>query len=116
MSKNFRPEDFLGCNLIDKTYLDEEGFLLSSAVNNGRELRKNFGRYMLDYSYTKKRGNLTFYLYFRGDPIGSIFYCQNYRPNFMMPRANVFSATREGFLEMMMPLDKDLAFWLLWNI
>lgn len=113
MSNRHKPEDFLGCNLTDKIYLDEDGFLLSSAVNNGRELRKNFGRYMLDYSYSKKRDVLAFYLYFRGDPIGAAFYYQKHKPHFQTPQTIM---TREGFLEMMMPLDKDLAFWLLWNI
>lgn len=113
MSKGLKPEDFLGCNLTDKIYLDEDGFLLSSAVNNGRELRKNFGRYMLDYSYSKKRDVLAFYLYFRGNPIGAVFYYQKHKPHFQTPQTIM---TREGFLEMMMPLNKDLAFWLLWNI
>ena len=117
MSKKLRPEDFLDCNLIDKTYLDDEGYLLSSAVNNGRELRKSFGRYMLDYSYSKNRRVMSFSIYNEiGDSLAVAEYYTAWRPSFRLLKINHGLLTRESFLEFVMPLDKDLAFWLLWNI
>jgi hypothetical protein len=116
MPKNLTPEDFVDCRLTDKQFLDDEGFLLSSYdVNNGR-LFKSFGDYTLGYEYSKRHRTIGLTVYDgRGTPLGIAEYCPAWKPSFRLLRGRQ-ALTRSGFLEAMMPLDKDLAFWLLWNL
>lgn len=113
---NFEPQDFVRCNLGDKQFLDDDGFLLSSAVNNNREMFKTFGDYTLQYGFGKRRRTISFTIYNReGTPIGVAEYYTHYLPIFRSTKSLKVSP-KSLFLEHIMPLDKDLAFWMLWNI
>ena len=113
---NFEPQDFVECNLSDKQFLDDDGFLLSSAVNNDREMFKTFGDYTLQYEFGKRHRTINLSIYSReGIPIGVAEYYPNYPPVFRSTKS-LKVVPKSLFLEHIMPLDKDLAFWMLWNI
>jgi len=117
MPKNLTPEDFVDCRLTDKQFLDDEGFLLSSYVNNCLPMFKHFGNYTLSYGYSKRHRTIELSVYDgRGTPLGTAEYYPAWNPSFRLLRGRQDSLTRSSFLEAMMPLDKDLAFWLLWNL
>jgi len=117
MPKNLTPEDFVDCRLTDKQFLDDKGFLLSSCVNNGRPMFKFFGDYTLRYGYSKRHRTIGLTVYnSRGDFLGIAEYYPAWKPSFGILRGRQDYLTRSSFLEAMMPLDKDLAFWMLWNL
>lgn len=116
MGKNFTPEDFIECRLNDKQFLDDKGFLLSSAVNNDTPTFKKFGEYTLEYGFGKRRKVISLCIYDgRGTPLAIAEYYPAWKPSFRLLRGRQ-DYLRSSFLEAMMPLDKDLAFWLLWNV
>ena len=111
----FEPQDFVGCNLSDKQFLDDDGFLLSlsSAVNNNRPMSKIFGDYTLQYRFGE---SIVLSIYSRGsNPIGFAEYYPNYPPDFKCTKP-LKAVSKSSFLEYMMSLNKDLASWMLWNI
>lgn len=117
MPRNFTPENFIECSLNDKQFLDSSGFLLSSAVNNDRPTFKKFGKYILKYGFGKRHKVISLSIYDgRGNPIAIAEYYPAWKPSFRLLRPHRAAITRSLFLEAMMPLDKDLAFWLLWNV
>jgi len=117
MGKGFKPEDFVGCNLSDKQFLDDDGFLLSSAANNGSSSFKKFGEYHLEYGFSKRHKLISLCIYDgRGIPLAIAEYYPAWKPSFRLLRRQPAVVTKSVFLESTMPLDKDLAFWTLWNI
>ena len=117
MGRSFKPEDFVECRLNDKQFLDDKGFFLSSAVNNGRPMFKSFGDYTLNYGYSKRHRTIMLTVYDgRGTALAIAEYYPAWKPSFRLLRGRQDYLTRSSFLEIMMPLDKDLAFWLLWNV
>ena len=117
MGKNFTPENFIECRLNDKQFLNNAGFLLSSAVNNDTPTFKKFGEYTLEYGFGKRHKVISLSIYDgRGNPIAIAEYYPAWKPSFRLLRPHRAAITRSLFLEAMMPLDKDLAFWLLWNV
>lgn len=118
MGKSFKPEDFVECRLNDKQFLNNAGFLLSSAVNNGTPTFKKFGEYTLEYGFGKRHKVISLCIYDgRGTPLALAEYYPAWKPSFRLLRFKPEAVvTRSLFLEIMMPLDKDLAFWLIWNV
>ncbi len=114
--ERFKPQDFVGCNLNDKEFLDNEGFLQSDALNDGNEILKKFGCYNLVYIFWKERKIIRLSIH---DGVGSIIAVVNYflknPPDFKLIKPYK-TVSKSLFLDTMISLDKDLANWMLWNI
>lgn len=117
MGKSFKPENFIECRLNDKQFLNNSGFLLSSAVNNDTPTFKKFGEHTLEYGFGKRHKVISLCIYEgRGTTLAIAEYYPAWKPSFRLLKGIRSPVTRSLFLEAMMPLDKDLAFWLLWNV
>jgi hypothetical protein len=115
---NFKPQDFVGCNLTDKQFLDDDGFLLSCGVYSAFSVRpmfKQFGDYTLNYRFSKGKSSIILIIYNGGNALGIADYFTHHPPIFRCSKP-IEIVSKSSFLEYMMSLDKDLANWMLWNI
>jgi hypothetical protein len=116
---NFEPQDFVGCNLSDKHFLNDEGFLLSSGVFGARPIFKQFGDYTLDYIFSKSKSSIMLVVYNKDNNLlGIVDYFKHHPPIFrnLQVQKSLEIVSKSSFLEYIMSLDKDLANWMLWNI
>lgn len=109
--ERFRPEDFVGFNLSDKQFLDNEGFLLSD-----EPIFKKLGFYSLVYIFWKEYKIIRLSIYDGvGSTTGVVNYFLKHHPDFKLIKPHQ-TISKSLLLDTMISLDKDLANWMLWNL